>query len=312
MPRVHWTRLTFVYPPISNQEAEWVREVEDVQALMRHSDFYAIAARAELFFTDVELRSDGLAVSIQMDDGFEGHAVLSALVPPGMDFYDGDINIEIGPKIIRYLRDPEDGTEEDVLQWFTADKLLRDRSHGMTGIRGLDNYADAMTYDLLYIGIAKVGDSYDRVIQQAHTARARILSNELQRGLGARVADEVYIFLFDEGNWNAGELGTDDLELPAGYSEKRVVADAEKAFVSYLQPPYNEVLFKNYPKGADGLYGLGFDAYGYFIGESLTFKTATATIRGGEPSQGGVVGADVILIIGDEVSVGPIPNPIDE
>ncbi len=275
---------------------------------MRNSDFYAIAARAELLFTDVEITSDGIAVSMKIEDWFDGHAVLSAPVPPGQEAYDGDVNIDIGPKIIRYLRDPEGGTEDDVLQWFTADKLLRDRSLGMTGIRGLDNYADAMTYDLLYIGIAKVGDSYDRVIRNAHTARTRILSNERQRSPGARVTDEIFIFLFDEGNWTAGVLGTDELELPPGYSDKRVVADAEKAFVSYLKPPYNEVQFKGYPKGADGLYGLGFDGYGHFIGESITFNTATATIRGGEPSSGGVVGADAIFVTGDEVQVGPIQS----
>jgi len=41
------TALKLVYPPVSNQEAEWLSKVPEVEELWRQSDFYMIAARAE-------------------------------------------------------------------------------------------------------------------------------------------------------------------------------------------------------------------------------------------------------------------------
>lgn len=304
MVQTHITRLRLVYPPVSNQEAEWVREVEDVEKLMRKSDIYAIAARAELLFSYVDLTADGeLTISAIIEDQLESTVVLSMALLPNVAPFSDHLEIEFGPRLIRIWTGESPGVEPDLLEWFTADKLLYDKSHGMPGIHGFDNYAEAMTYDLLYIGIAKVGDSYDRVIKNGHEARQRILSNELQRSPGARVSDEVFLFLFDEGTWN-----TSDSLLapapPAGYTDKRVVADAEKALVSQLLPPYNRTKFKGYPRGKDGLYGLGFDAYFYFIGEALTFTTSTAVIRGADPRiEPTLTGADVIIVAGVEVTM---------
>jgi hypothetical protein len=304
MVQTHMTRLRLVYPPISNQEAEWVREFEDVEKLMRNSDFYAIAARPELLFSYVDTTTDGkLIITARIEDWFESQIVLSVPTLPNVAPFTDHINIEFGPKLIRIWTGDSPGSEPCLLEWFTAYKLLYDKSHGMPGVDGLDNYPEAMTYDLLYIGIAKVGDSYDRVIKNAHQARQRILSNELQRSPGARVSDEVFLFLFDEASWNIGD-SLSAASVPAGYSNKRVVADAEKALVSQLLPPYNRTTFQDYPRGKDGLYGLGFDAYSYFIGEALTFTTSTAAMRGVDPRIAPArAGANVIIVAGDDVTM---------
>lgn len=82
------------------------------------------------------------------------------------------------------------------LQWFTPEKLTWDRSRERLGISGFDSYREAAVHDMLYVGIARVGDSFDRSIRKGHKARMEILANEPQRLPGARVTDEVYLFLF--------------------------------------------------------------------------------------------------------------------
>jgi hypothetical protein len=60
---------------------------------------------------------------------------------------------------------------------------------------------------------------------------------------------------------------------------------------------------KNYPKGADGLYGTGIDRYGYLIGESLAFNTAHGRIKGARDPNGSISNdADFIFVDGDQVS----------
>jgi len=68
--------------------------------------------------------------------------------------------------------------------------------------------------------------------------------------------------------------------------------------VSLLQPHYNTVKFRQYPKGADGLYDSKLDRYTYSIGEAITFNTAHGKIKGGrDRNLGGLTNeADFIFV----------------
>lgn len=99
---------------------------------------------------------------------------------------------------------------------------------------------------------------------------------------GARVTDEIFLFLFRIEPLFVSTFGPDsEIDLDFGYDHKKIVADAEKAFVSLLQPHYNTVKFSQYPKGNDGLYDSKLDRYAYHIGEAITFNTAHGKIKGG-------------------------------
>ncbi len=95
----------------------------------------------------------------------------------------------------------------------------------------------------------------------------------------------------------------DDSDFDPDYRQKLIVADAEKAYVSMMKPGYNVQLFKNYPKGADGLYDTGLARYGYAIGECLKFRTANGTITGSRNPLTGMIDndADAIFVDGDVV-----------
>jgi hypothetical protein len=136
-----------------------------------------------------------------------------------------------------------------------------------------------------------------------------ILANEPQRFPRARVTDEVYLFMFSVQPTvimafkPSHSFSEEDL-CPV-VDQKRIVADAEKAFVSLLQPKYNVIKFANYPRGADGLYGSDFTHYAYFIDEDIALNTAHGRIRGRLTfdSQSIFNGADCILIEGDNVKL---------
>jgi len=78
---------------------------------------------------------------------------------------------------------------------------------------------------------------------------------------------------------------------------KRIVADAEKAFVSLLKPEYNIVKFSNYQRGVDSLYGSKYARYAYAIGEDLALNTAHDRVRGARDPNGVISNdADFIFV----------------
>lgn len=308
--KVKLTFLETVYPPISNQEAVWLQQDSDVERILRDSDFYMIGGRAEAQFQNIAVDEVEQIVNFDfvIGDAFSDSVSIRLdelpLIAAGkLDTY----WIEAGEKFLRVWDGPIGEDQSNILEWFTTEKLIWDRSRGRAGIEGLDRYKEAATYDLLYVGIAKVGDSFDRLIKRGHKARMDILANEPQRYPGARVTDEIYLFLFAAQPMIMKTFEFDhdfeDGDFDNFQDNKRIVADAEKAFVSLLKPDYNVVKFASYPKGADGLYGAGFDRYGYAICESFTFNTAHGCIRGGRDPLTGFISndADSIFVDGDNV-----------
>jgi hypothetical protein len=95
----------------------------------------------------------------------------------------------------------------------------------------------------------------------------------------------------------------EDKDLDFGYEQKRLVADAEKAFVHLLRPNYNNTLYPNYPQGKDGLYNSGLTAYTYAISEGMAFLTKFGRIKGGRERELTISNdADFIFVKGDEVT----------
>lgn len=304
------TILETVYPPISNQEVVWLQNEPEAVEQFRQSDFYMIAGRAEATYQKPELDEDKqiLSFNFTIGDSFADRVILNLRELPGVAESPADgYTLEIGPKLIRIWDGAVRGEGSNVLEWFTTEKLIWDRSRGRAGIDGFHRYRDAANYDLLYVGIAKVGDSFERLINNGHKARQEILSNEPQRYPGARVTDEMFLFLFHVQPLIITTFEPDhDFEnedFSGSYDHKRIVVDAEKAFVSLLKPEYNVIKFASYPKGTDGLYGSDYVRYGYAIGECFSFDTPHGRIRGSRDQLTGFItnDADSIFVAGNTV-----------
>ncbi len=310
--KVKLTFLETVYPPISNQEAVWLQHVPEVEALLRQSDFYMIGGRPEAKYLDLVIDPETYVATFDfaIGDDFRDPVEIHIRELPGVaESKAPSYWIEGGEKNIRVWDGPIGEEGSNVLEWFTTEKLIWDRSRGHPGIKRFDRFREAATYDLLYVGIAKVGDSFDRLINHGHKARMEVLGNEPQRYPGARVTDEIYLFLFNVQPLIMTTFEPDhDFEnedFSGAYEQKRIVADAEKAFVSLLKPEYNVVKFGSYPKGADGLYGSDYVRYGYVICEPFSFNTAHGRIRGSRDAATGFINndADAIFIEGNTVKL---------
>lgn len=219
---------------------------------------------------------------------------------------DLDLYVKYGEFIIQFFVVHPD-EKDKLIAAFAPDDILMRRGRKEYLIGGFDSYLELATYDLLYVGIAKVGDSYDRLFANGHYARMQILANEPQRYPGARVSDETYLFLFKVEPLLMKVFGPDseieDDDLNFGYDPKRLVADAEKAFVSLLKPKYNSKLYPSYPKGKDGLYQSGLTAYTYAISEGMAFRTQYGCIKGGRERDITMSNdADFIMVKGDQVT----------
>jgi hypothetical protein len=172
----------------------------------------------------------------------------------------------------------------------------------MPGLYGLEKHRELATYELLYVGISKVEDAFERLLRQPHDKRLRILANEPQRSPGARVTDETYLLFFKTDVLRIHTFAPDsdfggELASPPDLHDPRIVADAEKAFVRFINGRYNTVKYKHYPRGADGLFGGDLRRYAYVIAEDITLVGAAGTIRGGyDPHFPNANGADAIFI----------------
>ena len=306
------SHLELVFPPISSQDAVLIKNEPAIESLMRQSDFYMIGGKAQYEFTSISLDEAGCMLTFSISSGnqvLDQGAIHLAQLPFIAIRGISNFSVYYGKSFIAISDGPQSAPETRLLERFTPENIIWHRSRGLPGIAGLNRYTELLIYDLLYVGIAKVGDSYDRLIAKGHLARMEILSNEPQRYPGARVSDEIILFLFKVEPMFIQQFEPEhefcEEDLLGAYDSKRIVADAEKAFVSLLQPQYNVVKFKNYPKGKDGLYDSGVERYSYSIGEVIAFNTAHGRIKGGRHPIMGAISkdADFIYVEGDKVSL---------
>jgi hypothetical protein len=296
--------LRLVYPPISNQEAEWLRHDPGVEAALRQSNIYMIVSRAEAKFLDLLGSAEDLSLLLTFatGDGLRDPVLMRVGELPGVvELAAARLKLDCGDKIIRVFRQ-HDSAEDELLQWFTTEKLLFDRWQGMPGLYGLEKRRELATYELLYVGISKVEDAFERLLCQPHDKRLRILANEPQKSPGARVTDETYLLFFKTDVLRIHTFAPDtdfegEFASPPDLHDPRIVADAEKAFVHFIDGRYNIVKYRQYPRGADGLFGTELQRYVYVIAEDLTLRGAAGTIRGAyHPELPNANGADAIFI----------------
>jgi hypothetical protein len=303
--------LRLVYPPISNQEAEHLMHEPAAADELRQSNIYMIVSRAEAKFLDLRGNPEDLSLSLTFmtGDGARDEAFIRVDELPGVaDAEMARLRLECGDKIIRVYGE-QDGAEDELLQWFTTEKLLFDRWQGMPGLYGLDKRRELTTYELLYVGISKVEDAFERLLRQPHDKRLRILANEPQKSPGARVTDETYLLFFKTDVLRIHTLAPDtdfyaEFAFPPNLRDPRIVADAEKAFVHFIEGRYNTVKYRQYPRGADGLFGADLRRYGYVIAEDLTLRGAAGTIRGAyHRDLPNANGADAIFVEGEAATL---------
>jgi hypothetical protein len=295
--------LQTIFPPFTNRNVELLVDKANQQIAkhLKQSKFYMIAGRAEASFVNPRIDKENAKIYIEIQVGTD---VVDQGIIHMRKCRDITESCEIkitGEAIL--LGGTKKGTHVKV--WLTPDSVYWHVARGSNYLEGFKRHDKVCNYELLYVGIAKQQDSYQRLIKKAHDGRLKILSQERQRKPGAHPSDEIILFLFDIEPFTIQTIAEndDDLRFFKGAPFENMVADAEKAFVSLLDPHYNVVKFKNYPKGDDGLYNLGLNSYGYIINENFRFNTATTLFKGFWSEVGFDNRQDSIHIEGDNVEL---------
>ncbi len=310
--------LKLVYPPISNQEAEWFKDDPEVANVLRESNLYMIVQRHEskfhLFNEDAIAKElvENFSLKFKLTIGDLTDDVeidLSKLIEVhGINFYDYDFAFELGPKQIRVWISKSDTDDRHVLDWFTTEKILWDKSRGHPAIFGLNNFRKFTEYYLHYVGISTKDDSLTRLVVKPHDKRLRILSNEYPISKGSRLTDEVILLFFKiepiEIQIYDENEDINNFIYGMRINKSKIIADAERAFIKIMDSTYNEKKYHNYPKGKDLLYDENLTRYGYIVGESITLFTEKEKIVGDVISEYQFAeSANMILIEGDDVSL---------
>lgn len=309
--------LKLVYPPISNREAEWIKDDPEVMSEIKSSNLYMIVQRHESKFhlfneneiskhlmNDLSLKFK-YSVGDESDDVEINLSILFEIHDINIDDY--TIEFELGKKQIRIWKcDLETNQRIDVIDWFTTEKILWDKWREHPAIFGLNQYRQFTKYYLHYVGISKKEDSLTRLVIKPHDKRLRILSNEDNIAYQSKLTDELILLFFKivplEIQTYDDKENIDHFIHGLQIENQKIVADAEKAFIHILDSKYNTVKYKNYPKGDDGLYNEGLTRYSYIIGESMTLITDREEIVGDTVSDYNFADlADMIMIEGDNV-----------
>jgi len=291
--KFHIHKLELVYPPISNQEAEWLKNEKDVQNEIKASNLYMIGQKPESFFVFDSKdyynisKSGSLIFTYNMGEKSSktGIDIFKILERHNKNLNEIDrLGIDLGPKVIKFWWKNESSNE--LLDWFTTEKYLWDKSRKHPAIWGLDNLSEFFRYHLHYIGISKEEDSLSRLVIKPHDKRLRILSNVNPQLPGSRTTDEVVLFFFRINTFRIHEYTYEEYEevgknLESIFNDNiMIIADAEKAFIKILNTEYNVTKYGNYPISIDGMYNEDVCRYGYFLGEDITFHTNDNSIRG--------------------------------
>jgi hypothetical protein len=96
--------LELVYPPMSNQEADWFKDDPEFEPLLRESDFYVIGGRPEAKFSDFEKDDDEwvLRFTMTVEGGPSDDVRLDIKELSGVSDADpDDLRIELGSVLNR-------------------------------------------------------------------------------------------------------------------------------------------------------------------------------------------------------------------
>lgn len=295
--------LQTIFPPFTNRNVQLLvnKANQHIAQHLRASKFYMIGARAEASFVNYKVDYENALIHVDVEVG-------DKIVDSGVIHVSKFDEISDNPALqlereAVLMGGTKKGTHVKV--WLTPDSVYWHSSRGVNYLEGFKRHDLVCCYDLLYVGIATQQDSYQRLIKGAHLGRLKVLSEESARKPGAHLSDEIILFLFDIEQLGLQTIAAEDpdVALFRGSDYKRIVADAEKAFVKLMDPGYNTVKFRSYPRGDDGLYGTGLTNYAYVLNENIRFSTAQSLFRGAYREGGFDSRQDTIVVEGDNVEL---------
>ena len=291
------TYLSLAYPPIANYDFTFIREEKVVQDYLKNSQLYMISQRPKLIFDNVFIDTDQ-NIHFEIPQETLDYKILGVLPIRQTAFLtnlDEDVYLELGSYDKNYKFDKApfnnlDGfkfydKDQKFISWLTPERLIYEYSHDVVEATGLDGWKELFKYKILYVGKSTDQDIWERLTK--HETLQDILSKKYPLKYGTLPSQEITLLLFRiKAFENFEVLGNfEDLlnidkilkpeaieslfQLKPPPTEKNIFLDAEKVFVKLLNPEYNSVKFRSYPKSKDGLYKEKYDLFSYKLRDNI-------------------------------------------
>jgi hypothetical protein len=302
------TYLSLAYPPIANYDFTFIREEKVVQEYLKKSQLYMISQRPKLVFDNVFIDTDHkIHFEIRQETtDFKIYGILPVRQSAFLTNPDEDNYLELGSYNKDYKFDKApfnnlDGfkfydKDQNFIAWLTPERLIYEYSNDVIEVAGLDGWRELFKYRILYVGKSTDQDIWQRLT--GHETLQDIVSIEYPLQYGTLPSQEITLLLFKINAFENFEvLGSfADLlnidkrldpkaveslfQLKALPAEKNIFLDAEKVFIKLLNPEYNSVKFKSYPRSKDGLYNEKYDVFSYKLRDNIVLVCNETEIFG--------------------------------
>ena len=271
--------LQFSYPPLSAYEFDRFRKDVEIQKNLDNSCLYIIARRPLIQFCDYSLNSNERTISFNL---FRKDVNYKLSCKFYVDSYEEFRNRNFKVLFGSFTKDSSkthglqfiDFETHKPFHWFNAEKFLYSVSHNFFKADIKGNMLDFLTFEVLYIG--KCTDEPISKRFNHHHALQEILITENIITEDYQNSHELIILPFEymenqiyKINYICSDSEQDQY---IKISDKTIAIDEEKALIKCLNPRYNNVKYKSYPKSSDGLINQNISFINYLIGENLQLK----------------------------------------
>lgn len=308
-------QLELAYSPISNFDFTYLKRERIIQEMIERSSLYIIVQRPELRFDNIVNDEEEKTVSfeIRQHDNpkvlkckiniFQQHIATDPANEVHLYLGSNDKNNDFKAMPIKNVHGmkfyQKEITDENFLVWFSPEKFLQNvwKGYILAEIEG--EIRHFTKYKVHYVGQATKQEIWKRLT--GHDKLQDILSLEYPFTYGSLPTHEIALLLFSFhdnlemhtfGAASSIEEMVDSLMGRNRPEQRTIFLDAEKALIKAMQPKYNDELFKNYPKSADGLYKHQYDNISYSFMDPITLVYEKGEIEGGLHYMGG----DTIII----------------
>jgi len=302
------TYLSLAYPPIANFDFTFIRDEKVVQKYLKSSQLYMISHRPKLVFDNVFIdKNQNIHFEIRQETtDYKIYGILPVRQSAFLSNPEESIYVELGTynKDYKFDKAPYNNLDgfkfydkdQQFIAWLTPERLIYDYSHDTIEVAGLDGWGELFKYKILYIGKSTDQDIWERLT--GHEKLQDIVSIEYPLQYGTLPSQEITLLLFKINAFENFEVleNFEDLmnmdkildsetieslfQLKAPPVEKNIFLDAEKVFINLLNPEYNTVKFKSYPKSKDGLYKENFDVFSYKLRDNIVLVCNETEIFG--------------------------------
>lgn len=292
------TNLYLTYPPISIKDFNRIKNAPilnpklwDKKKRLDNASLYIIGKREVPVFVPRREISDEHCLVLDVEIGKVSFRILILAQTNPQYSLNGFAEIKTEPEGLEkapkvWIFAFNDSGEAVTHIGFTFDELIYYYSNGLFYIIVLGDYTSAITYDILYVGETVKEKLTQRF--KAHHALQNMLIEEKVISPSFDKSEELILMPFTtdscmctmltgfsaENDWMKTFSGDFDV------TPKQINLDAEKALVHCMNPKYNSIRFKNYPRSKDGLYKSDASAFCYSIAENMILKYDAGNIIG--------------------------------